>query len=180
MSISEYLAYEECSPVRHEYVDGELYAFAGTTVRHNRIAGNIYRFFGESGERMECDVIIIDVKLQVASNVIYYPDLMVVCDPRDTDPLIKTLPCVVVEVLSDSTRSIDMREKAMMYRQVDSLDVYLIIEPDERKVYRHWRDDERLWWSDTVTHDRPIPIPCLGIDLSLDDIYRNLPPVDAS
>jgi hypothetical protein len=65
----------------------------------------------------------------------------------------------------------------MFYRQVDSLDTYLIIEQDERKLYRHWRDDERLWWSETITNQRTIPLPRLGIELTLEDVYANLPEI---
>ena len=180
MSVEEYLAFEECSSIRHEYVAGGVYAFAGATVRHNRIAGNIYRTFADAGDLNACEVLFGDVKLRVSANVFYYPDIMVSCDSKDDDPLIKSRPCAVVEVLSTGTRVTDLREKLMFYRQVDSIDVYLMVEQDERKVYRHWRDDERLWWSESVSDGRTIPIPCLGIDLSLDDIYRNLPLADAS
>jgi Uma2 family endonuclease len=100
---------------------------------------------------------------------------MIICDPTDLDPLIKRRPSLVVEVLSDTTRMTDLREKLFAYHQIESLDAYLIVEQDERKVYRHWRDDERLWWSDTVSERGSIPIPRLGIELSLDDIYRKLP-----
>lgn len=83
-------------------------------------------------------------------------------------------------MLSDSTRSNDLREKLFFYRQIESLQTYLIIEQDERKVYRHWRDDERLWWSETVPANATIPLPTLGIELTLEDIYRNLPPLSGS
>ncbi len=175
MTVSEYLAFEECSDVRHEFIGGEVHAFAGTTVRHNRIAGNIYRSFSDAADIVGCETLFGDVKLRVPGDVFYYPDVMVVCDKTDTDPLIKTRPCVVVEVLSNSTRTTDLREKLMFYRQVDSLDTYLIVEQNERKVHRHWRDDERLWWSETISNERTIPIPCLGIDLTLEDFYRGLP-----
>lgn len=177
MTVAEYLAFEECSEVRHEFVGGEVHAFAGTTVRHNRLSGNIYRTLSEAGDLTGCDVLFGDVKVRVPGDIFYYPDVMVVCDEEDTDPLIKTKPCVVVEVLSDSTRTTDLREKLMFYRQVASLDTYLIVEQNERKVYRHWRDDERLWWSETIADERTIPIPCLGINLTLSEIYRNLPDI---
>jgi Uma2 family endonuclease len=175
MTVSEYLAFEECSEVRHEFIGGEVHAFAGTTVRHNRIALNLATRFMRAVDEGDCGVMVSDVKLRVHGDVFYYPDVMVVCDKTDTDPLIKTRPCVVVEVLSDSTRMTDIREKLMFYRQVDSLDTYLIVEQNEPKVHRHWRDDERLWWSETISNERTIPIPCLGIDLTLEDFYRGLP-----
>lgn len=69
MTASEYLEFEECSDVRHEFVAGEIYAFAGTTVRHNRIAGNIYRTFSEAGDRLGCHTLFGDVKLRVPGDI---------------------------------------------------------------------------------------------------------------
>jgi Uma2 family endonuclease len=175
MTLAEYLTFEEASAERHEFVGGEVHAFAGGTDRHNLIAGKIYRKLADACDSAGCYAFIENVKLQVAQSFVYYPDVMVVCDPSNTDPLVKTDPCIVVEVLSNSTRPVDLREKLFAYHQIESLDAYLIVEQDERKVYRHWRDDERLWWSDTVSERGSIPIPRLGIELSLDDIYRKLP-----
>ena len=67
-----------------------------------------------------------------------------------------------------------MREKLFFYRQIDSLETCLIIEQDEHKVYRHWRDDERIWWSETVPEDATISIPGLAIELTYADIYRKI------
>ncbi len=180
MTVPEYLAFEEASQTRHEFVGGEIYAFAGTTVRLNRIAGNVYWTFADAGDRIGCDALIGDVKVRLPGDIFYYPDVMAVCDQNDDDPLIKTRPCVIAEVLSDSTRAIDLREKLMFYRQLESLGTYLIIEQNERKVYHHWRDDEQLWWSETIADTRPLAIPCLGIEITLADIYRNLVYVPAA
>lgn|SRR5690606_29796582 len=99
---------------------------------------------------------------------------MVTCEPNDADYLIVSKPQVIVEVLSPSTRAIDLREKLFFYRQIDSLETYLIIEQEERRVYRHWRDDERIWWSETVPEDATISIPGLAIELTYADIYRKI------
>ena len=69
----------------------------------------------------------------------YYPDVMVVCDPEDVDELIVSRPCLVVEVISPSTQLVDRREKLFFYRQIESLDGYLIVEQDERRVIYHSR-----------------------------------------
>lgn len=99
MTVQEYLAFEACSDVRHEYVGGDVHAFAGTTVRHNRIAGSLYRALADAEVQAGCETLIGDVKLQVPGDIFYFRDVMVLCDETDTDPLIKSRPCVVVEVL---------------------------------------------------------------------------------
>jgi Uma2 family endonuclease len=70
------------------------------------------------------------MRLRVGDTAVYYPDVQVVCDPSDTEEMFKSRPCVIVEVLSPNTESIDLREKLVAYHAVDSLDAYLIV----------WRD----------------------------------------
>ena len=180
MSLQDYLEFEASSDVRHEFVAGEIYAFAGGTERHNLVTLNIVSRLMSATENTGCRVLASDVQLQVAHDIIYYPDVMVVCDAGDSDPLIKRRPVFVAEVLSDSTRSYDLREKLMFYRQITSLRTYLIVEQDEPRIYRYWRDDEDLWWSRAMPAGATIPLPELETSLAIDDIYRNLPERSAS
>jgi len=77
-----------------------------------------------------------DQKLQPGGSLFYYPDVQVLCDPTDNDPLIKRRPCLVVEVTSDSTESIDWREKMLAYRGIANLTPYLIVRQDRRDHLR--------------------------------------------
>lgn len=173
MSLEEYFDFEASSEIKHEFVDGELYAFAGASRRHNRIAMNIYRHLLPQ-TAPPCEIYANDVKLQAASNVVYYPDVMVTCDPDDDDELIVRAPCLVVEVISPNTRTTDLREKLMIYRQIPSLRSYLIVQQDERRVTRHWRDEHGNWWWGEMTGSGSVPIDCLDTELSIDQIYEGV------
>src|SRR5229473_204356 len=112
---------EEASPIKHEYVAGQVYALSGATARHNRIAGNIFAQLWNAAGDGPCRVYSSDMRLRIGDNAVYYPDVQVMCDPTDTEQMYKTAPCVVVEVLLPSTQSIDLREKLLAYRRIESL-----------------------------------------------------------
>jgi len=172
LSIEEYLALEETASVRHEYVAGQVYALAGASRRHNRIALNIATRLVNAARGGPCRVYASDVKLRAARDIFYYPDVIVACGPPGDDPLVEQAPCLVVEVISRSTRAIDRREKALVYKGIAGLQTYCIVHQDERRVERHWCDEEGAWWYADVTIRGRVPIPCPPVDLTLDEIYE--------
>jgi Uma2 family endonuclease len=177
LTIDDYLLLEEASATRHEYVAGQVHALAGTTKRHNTIAGNIHALLWQAMGDGPCRVFIGDVKLRAGSDAIYYPDVMVVCEPDgEAGPLIVEAPCLVVEVISPSTASIDRREKLAAYRGLPSLRAYLVVEQELQRVERHWRDEEGTWqYADhtALAGAVRVPLACPDVVLTLADIYRN-------
>ncbi|CAN5227404.1 Uma2 family endonuclease [soil metagenome] len=174
LTVEEYLKLEESATIRHEYVGGVIHAMVGTTKRHNRIAGNIYRRLADKAADGPCRVYMESVKVQADEDTIYYPDVMVACDPEDDDPLIEHQPCLIVEVTSPSTESIDRREKAFTYRKIPSLKAYLIVDQSRRWVERYWRDENGEWRQGGLADTGELPIPCPDMKLSLADIYEGL------
>jgi Uma2 family endonuclease len=175
-SVEDYLRAEEASPIKHEYVAGQIYAFAGATEDHNRIAMNIAALLWNAAGDGPCRVVGSDMRLRIGEDAVYYPDVQVVCDPTDTEPMYKTSPCVVVEVLSPSTQSIDLREKLIAYRRIESLRAYVIVYRDEIRVLRHFRDDDGARWDAEVIGHGSIPFPCPDVELTLAEIYRGVAP----
>lgn len=174
LTVEEYLAFEETSAVKHEYVGGRLFAMTGTTKRHNRIVFNIARKLDDAAEGSTCEVYFEAIKLRVAGDVFYYPDVMVTCEPDD-DPLIEDRPCIVVEVLSPSTEMNDRREKLLAYRSLPSLRAYLIVSQERRRVERHFLADDGTWSREDHVGEESIPVPCPpGASLTLDDVYRRI------
>ena len=101
ISYEDYLAYEQHSGDKHEYVAGQIYAMVGTTDRHNLIALNIASYVRTQLRGSPCRVFMSDVKVRIEmADASYYPDVFVTCDGRDQDPYVKHYPCLVVEVLS--------------------------------------------------------------------------------
>ncbi|MBI4540986.1 MAG: Uma2 family endonuclease [Gemmatimonadetes bacterium] len=171
-SVEEYLRCEQASDVRHEYVAGGPYALADASRRHNRIALNIATRLVAAARGGSCRVYAGDVKLRAAQDIIYYPDVMVACGPAGRDPLVEDAPCLVIEVTSPSTDAIDRREKLVVYKQIPSLEGYVIVDQDRRRVERHWRDEAGHWIHAEAADTGTIPLPCPEVGLSLDDIYE--------
>jgi Uma2 family endonuclease len=107
-------------------------------------------------------------------DVSYSADVQLVCDPSDRHERYTERPCVVVEVLSDSTARTDHGEKLRAYQSIPALRAYLIVSQRELRVVRYWRSDELgAWFRDDMTEDA-VFIPCLGLDLALDAMYADI------
>ncbi len=174
LSIDEYLCLEEESAFKHEYVAGEIYALAGASERHNRIATNILAQLWNAAGDGGCRVYGSDMRLRIGDDAVYYPDVQVVCDPTDSEEQYTSSPCVVVEVLSPSTQSIDKREKLLAYRRLSSLRAYVIVYRDQMRVMRYWRDKDGTWWDAEVQDQGLVIFPCPDVTLTLDQIYRGI------
>ena len=177
LSIEEYLAFEERSPLRHEYVAGEVYAMSGVTTRHNVITLNIVAALRGGARGRGCRVFATDVKLRVADRV-YYPDVMVACGAAADVEQIVEQPVLVVEVTSPSTRATDRREKLEAYRRIPSLATYLIVDQRRRHVLVYARDADATWLRDEADHGE-LSLPALAQRITFDDIYEDvdLPPL---
>jgi Uma2 family endonuclease len=177
LSVDEYLALEIATNVKHEYVLGQVYALAGASEDHNRIALNIAAALLPAARMAGCRVVGSDQKLQPGNDLYYYPDVQVLCDPTDDDPLVKRRPCVVIEVSSDRTEAIDRREKLLVYRGIGSLLTYLIVAQDRREVTVHFRDAAGSWQTRQAQGLESVTIECLAdFALSLDAVYQDVLP----
>jgi Uma2 family endonuclease len=174
LTVEEYLKLEESATVRHEYLGGEIFAMVGATKRHNRIIGNIFSHLWGAARGGDCRVYTESVKLRVADDVIYYPDLMVACGPEGDDPLVENDPSLVVEVASPSTETTDRREKLAAYKRMPGLRAYLIVAQDRRWVERHFRAEDGPWRRAGLVDEGNFPVPCPETTLSLAEIYEGL------
>lgn len=170
----EYLDSEAYAPRKREFVAGETYAMAGGSARHNRISGNVYSRLDAATRGTACEAFIADMKVKVdAYRAFYYPDVMLGCSADDNHPLYRSSPCLLVEVLSPSTASIDEREKWLHYRGIPSLRYYLLIDSEKRHARIRSRDGED-WLEQTLDEEDIVPLNCgpVSTTLCLDDIYE--------
>jgi Uma2 family endonuclease len=174
ISVEEYLATEPDSPVKREYVAGRVYAFAGGSTRHNRLSMRIGRFLDIAANDSGCAVAGSDQLLRAARDLYYYPDVTVVCDDDGFEGRITTKPCLLVEVLSSSTEANDRREKLVVYRNLPSLQAYLIVAQDQRKIELHYGDANSEWQQQEFGAGEAFSVPCPGAELSVDAIYRGI------
>ena len=177
MSVEEYLRTELDSPVKREYVGGFVYplhAQAGVSQEHSRITLNITLALGRDAVRSGCRLHTTDMRLYIAEqNAYYYPDVMLACGSSHPGRFFESAPCLLIEVLSHSTAAIDKVAKYTAYTALPSLQTYLIVEQDERRVYAYQRGPEG-WAMREWVGAGDIPVPCLGTNLTLDDVYGKL------
>jgi Uma2 family endonuclease len=180
ISETEYLRLEAQSPVRHEYVSGEIFAMTGGTLRHNVIAGNLYSALRARLRNTPCRTFMTDVRVRVARHsAFYYPDVLVNCSkPGSSDDMRSTTiedPKLIVEVLSDSTASTDTREKLLAYRTLPSLVEYVLISQDEARVEIHRRSGDIGWEKIEYTGAELVHLASIDLKISMRDIYDGVP-----
>ena len=147
LSVDDYLQLEAKSPIKHEYIDGKVYAMAGASDSHVTIAGNLFAALRSHIRGTGCRLYISDMKACVeARNRFFYPDVMITCDRRDqkTDTY-KRFPTLIVEVLSKSTEAFDRGDKFAAYQAIESLQEYVLINTRHKRVEIFCRSEFGRW-----------------------------------
>jgi Uma2 family endonuclease len=169
---------EKHSEIRHEYYDGEVFAMAGTSINHNRIVQNLSGVLRPIFRSRRCEVLLESVKLEAIKHFYYpYLDLMLTCDADDMDAeyIIKK-PKLIIEVLSKSSVLNDRVAKLRRYKNIPSLQYYLIVSQYEFLVELYSRVDDATSLLYDVYQDKndTINFPKLDLNLSLLDVYEGI------
>jgi Uma2 family endonuclease len=138
LSVEEYLALEAIAETKHEYWGGQRFAMAGADLVHNQFTSNLVIALGMRLHPRGCRVLASDQRVQVGLRY-FYPDVVVVCQVPDLVPPRPTSlrnPELVVEVLSESTASLDRHVKLYAYLQVESLKEYWMVYQDAPRLMR--------------------------------------------
>lgn len=174
-SIDDYMLWEAEQSERHEYLNGEVFAMTGARDAHNTIALNVASHLRSHLRGSPCRTYIADMKLRVDSaDAVFYPDVMVTCDPRDRTPeadLAKRHPILLVEVLSESTAAYDRGLKFERYRLIETLREVVLIEQDRRHVDLFRREDDGRWVLESPGPDGGFELSSVSVTLSLDEVY---------
>ena len=143
----EYLQLELQADVKHEYIDGYAYAMAGANDSHVTVSLNVATLLRSHVRGSGCRVFISDMKARIEQlNRYYYPDVMVTCDARDKENTKeKKFPCLIVEVLSDSTEAFDRGDKFADNQVLDTLLEYVLINVKRQRVECFRRNKDGLW-----------------------------------
>ncbi len=172
LSAEDYLEMELSSPIKHEYVAGEIFAMTGTSDSHNMIAGNLYMLFRDHLRGTPCRVFMSDLKLKVdTADAYFYPDLMVTCETAP-DSHFREQPKLVIEVLSDSTAKYDREDKRRMCQSIESLQEYVLVAQScmDVRVYRRSTDG---WEMTIYTDGATIPLQSVELDIPIERIYES-------
>lgn len=177
ISVEDYLAHEETSDVRHEYVDGRVYAMAGGTVGHARVQVNALAALHAALRGKPCQPFGSDMKVRVLNPgrpSFFYPDLSVVCDSNPAADVFQDRPVVILEVLSHSTRRIDDGEKRAAYFSIPSLRVYLLAEQDMPAVRAYRRTNAGFAIEAYTGLEAVVALPEIDAALPLAELYNGV------
>ena len=147
----EYLAFERQSLEKHEYYQGEIFDMAGAGFNHNKLLMNFTVETGSFLKGKPCDVFGSDFRVHIPSNTLYtYPDALIVCGKAELlDEEFDTVlnPVVLVEILSPSTESYNRGKKFMLYRSIETLQEYILINSTSIKVEHFIKQTNGSWHS---------------------------------
>lgn len=162
----DYLDGELLSDIRHEYMDGEVYAMAGAHAYHNYIVSNVNSALHAYLKGQPCRTFMSDMKVKVET-CFFYPDVLVDCGEQEG--YFTETPTIIVEVLSKSTRQIDRVIKRKKYLKIPTLKEYILIEQDVAEIEVVRRSQH--WQSQFYYLDDDITLDSLGFTISVEDIY---------
>lgn len=185
----DYLYGELVSDVKHEYIDGSVYAMVGASTRHNLITGNIFYELKNKfkQKKSSCNAFTSDMKVKISkkSTCYFYPDVMVVCSSEQKgeqenkqeknasdDEYYQNNPLIIFEVLSDSTEKYDKSEKRLAYFEISSLKEYVLVEQNKCEVIVFERD--KNWQSNYYFLGDKINFASIDVTLSIEDIYYHV------
>ena len=177
ITTDEYLEMEEQSDVKHEYIDGYVYAMAGANDPHVTITGNAFTMIRSHLRGLGCRVYFSDMKARIDSlNRFYYPDVIVTCDPRDIQSQNqKRFPKLIIEVLSKSTEGFDRGDKFADYRQLESLEEYVLVNTKRQRLDCFRRNEEGLWVLKSYSGEQDkFQLSSINFEGKFDDLYEDV------
>ncbi|MFZ4676611.1 MAG: Uma2 family endonuclease [Nodosilinea sp.] len=173
----EYLAIERISPIKHEYLQGQILAIAGSSKVHSIIVGNLSALLVNSLKEKPCLSYASSMKIFMPElDIFYYSDLAVTCDERDhasqEDFILH--PKLIVEVLSDSTEAFDRGEKFASYKAIPELEEYILIHQKQVIGEKFQRKPQNVWVPSIYRENDSITLDSIGFTCKTQDLYANL------
>ncbi|MBT8421392.1 MAG: Uma2 family endonuclease [Gammaproteobacteria bacterium] len=173
LSAHDYLTGEAGSHIRHEYIDGEIYAMAGGSARHNLITVNAGSLLNTHLPEA-CEVFIADMKVrlqQANHECFYYPDVMVCCSKDDDETYYRQSPRLIIEVLSDTTERQERFEKFQAYIQIETLQEYLLLNQNYPQATLFRRKNA---WRAEIYQEESFHLESVDVTISFDALYRRV------
>jgi Uma2 family endonuclease len=178
MTESEYLAFERQSEDKHEYIDGEVIAMVGASRAHNLISVNLLRIISTHLRGKDCELYPSDMRVKIAKKKYTYPDVTIVCGAAqfaddEFDNLLN--PTVIIEVLSKSTEAYDRGKKFRSYRQLDSLQEYILVAQDSPRIERYFIQQDGIWsFIEVEGIESSIELTSIACKLPFAEVYERV------
>lgn len=166
----EYFLYEEASELKHELIEGKLYEVVGASKFHNKLERFIANFLENLLNSKEYEVYVEGFKVKTPDLNFFYPDV-IICS-IDAERYFTTEPILLVEILSETTRTFDLTNKFIQYKKISTLQYYLCVEPEQQVIIFYFKNNNGEWMTETFTKDESIiDLPALNVSFTVKDIY---------
>lgn len=177
ISTKEYLEQEKASFIKHEYYKGEIFSMAGAGNRHNVIFSNVFIAIGVALKGTNCRPFGSDLRIHIPENTLFtYPDISVICGDIITspvDPDSAVAPTVIIEILSPATKNYDRGEKFMLYRDIKTLQDYVLIDSESIHIEVFSINQNNRWELKEYKHtNEELFIKSIQFSVLLSDIYE--------
>jgi Uma2 family endonuclease len=177
LTLDEYLAWENEQVEKHEFHRGEVFAMVGARRIHGRVVSNLVLELGLAVKGTPCQVFAETMKVAIADDTVLYPDVFVTRDKADlATELVFRAPTLVIEVLSPSTQAYDRSQKFALYRRIGSLQEYILIDPDTRRVEGFRRGADGLWVLHDMSDGDTLHAACLDVRVPLAEVFAGIEP----
>ncbi|MFM7888055.1 MAG: Uma2 family endonuclease [Pseudanabaena sp.] len=175
LTYAEYLDHECISSIKHDFVNNQVFAIAGTDANHNLIVCNLVANIHQGLRGRNLCLFALDMKLTIAAanNATYYPDVMVVGNRNDNNYVMQN-PILVVEVMSPYSAILDRREKRFNYQCLESLQEYVLLSQSEVKVEVYRRDSDGGWLVQSLDAGDNLHLQSIDLAIALSDIYEDV------
>ena len=172
----EYFAWEEHQEVKHEYIDGEVYAMNGGTLNHSKISSKLTQLLENHLENSRCQVLNSDARVKIEKSDKYvYPDVSVTCDERDEDAnQFVSYPCLIIEVLSPSTEAYNRGKKFKLYQRSSTLINYVLVSTEEIEIEVFHKNDRDKWEVTNYVAGDEVELESINLTFPIEQIYRNI------
>lgn len=172
----EYFAWEAQQLEKHEYIGGQVYAMSGGSKNHSLISVRLTTLLANHLEGSGCETGNSNLRVNIVETTDYtYPDISVTCDERDKETTqYITYPCLIVEVLSDSTEAYDRGGKFRLYQNNPVLQDYLLVSSTRIEIDLYQKNDAGSWLIINYKTDDTITLKSINLTFPIEQIYRNL------
>lgn len=175
LTVDEYLKLELESHTRHEYIAGQIYPITAGSQRLKIITGNLVTRFRTHLIGTDYRIFSSDMKVRIEQlDIFYYPDVSVTCNQQDRHRYFKSHPCLVVEVYSPLTERLYRNEKLINYRQIETLQEYVLIDESKIKMDIYRQNNQNKWFKETLTDSDNLYLSSVNLEMSLTDIYEDV------
>ena len=179
ITAEDYLATERLALDKHEYFRGEIFAMSGASIPHNIIASNLAGDFRTRLKGKKCRAFGSDLRIHIPKNTLYtYPDISIICgEIETTDDSFDTAknPSVLIEILSKSTRDYDKGGKFTLYRDIETLKEYILVDTEKVCIEKFSRNPDNSWLlTEYKSLEGSFTIVAVDVTLQLADIYEDV------